>query len=54
MSLIHFFNKMKHWNLDTGMSGLLNIKGPQTFGKLEDLMSCRSNAIFKNVPCLMY
>ena len=54
MSLINLFNKMKHWNLAISMSKLLNLKGPQTFGKFDDLMSCGSKVIFKNAFCLMY
>ena len=53
MPLINLFNKMKHWNLDISMNKLLNLKRPETFGKFDDLMSCGSKVIFKNVPCLM-
>ena len=53
-SLINLFNKMKHWNLAISMSKLLNLKGPQTFDKFDDLMSCGSKVIFKNASCLMY
>ena len=53
ISLINLFNKMKYWNFDISMSMLLNLERPQTFGKFDDLMSCGSKVIFKNVPCLM-